>query len=190
MRHPLILVLAPLFLASGLAAPGCMKKNKEPVKDEVAKVLPDPALPNPGGPHPGGPNPGVIPPGPGQIKKEPVGDFKRAIDINDVRNTLQNVGLAYHTFFNDRNRGPNDVQELAPYYEKNAKITQALDPREGYITFQWKAHLLRMPAGTSETILAYETAAAGNGTRLVLMADRSVKTMDEAEFQKAPKAGQ
>ena len=167
-----------LLLAAALHPIGCGKRSEAPKAVEIDLNK----LANPG---PGDPQPKI----PIDFKKTPPGGLPRTIDVTEVRNILGQLGRAYHGFFGDRNRGPNDAMELAPYFEKNPKILQALDPKEGYIPFQWKAHLLRMPAGTSNTILAFETIADANGQRNVVMADSSVTQMDEATFQKAPKAG-
>lgn len=141
-----------------------------------------------GPPPPGGP--GVPPmPGPAPFEppgKQPIGGIPRRMEISEVRNLMKQLGVAYHNFFDVHRRGPKDAKELAIFFDKNTRITQALN--EKWIAFQWGAHLLKMTEGTSRTIIAYETQADRNGQRVVLFGDASVTELNETEFAKAPRA--
>jgi hypothetical protein len=45
-----------------------------------------------------------------------------------------------------------------------------------------------MTQGTSNTVLGHEQNARSNGTRVVLFGDGSVRMLNQADFDKAPKA--
>ena len=100
-------------------------------------------------------------------------------------NQLKMIGLAYHNHLDAKRQPPAKIEDLAPFYENDAKITAAL--KDGSVVFIWKSSIQNMTAGTSNTVLAYEKEAPDKGG-LVLMADGSVKTMSAKEFKDAPKA--
>ncbi|HKB41091.1 MAG TPA: hypothetical protein VKD72_31980, partial [Gemmataceae bacterium] len=101
-------------------------------------------------------------------------------------NDLRQIGLAYHNCCDATQRAPTKVDDLAPFYEKDARITQALT--NGDYIFLWGVKPTVMIQGTSNTVLAYERSVPISGG-LVLMGDGSVKKMTQQEFVKAPKAG-
>jgi hypothetical protein len=98
---------------------------------------------------------------------------------------LKQIGLAYHDCLSNSNKPPAKIEDLAPYYENDAKITDAL--KKGQFVFIYNSSIKNMPAGTAKTILAYEKEVPTSGG-LVLMADASVRSMTADEFKKAPKA--
>jgi hypothetical protein len=100
-------------------------------------------------------------------------------------NQLKMIGLAYHSHLDSKRQPPAKVEDLAPFYENDAKVTAAL--KDGSFVFLWKSSIQNMTAGTSNTVLAYEKETPDKGG-LVLMADGSVKTMSAKEFKDAPKA--
>jgi hypothetical protein len=102
-------------------------------------------------------------------------------------NDLKMIGVAYHNFCDTFKRGPADEKELAPYYENDARLSEAL--RSGRYVFLWGVSVedIQADAGTTATVLAYEADAPAKGGH-VLMADASVRSMTPQEFQAAPKA--
>jgi hypothetical protein len=101
-------------------------------------------------------------------------------------NDLRQIGLAYHQYFDDHNRGPAKADDLAPYVDNSKRLLGLLKKEE--IIFFYKVSLTQMPAGTSNTVLAYEKDVPEKGG-WVLMADGSTKKMKPEEFKKAAKAG-
>src|SRR5688572_28635782 len=52
-----------------------------------------------------------------QAKDQPAprGGVARSMQLADVRNYMKQLGIAYTTFEATNNRGPRDLNELAPY---------------------------------------------------------------------------
>jgi hypothetical protein len=100
-------------------------------------------------------------------------------------NQLKRIGLAYHNCVDASGKPPAKVEDLAPFYENDVRVTAAI--KDGSFVVFWNASLRTMKAGTSNTILAYEKEAPEKGG-LVLMADASVRTMNAKEFKEAAKA--
>jgi predicted Zn finger-like uncharacterized protein len=120
-------------------------------------------------------------------KKAPAGTAARVREVTVVQNTLRQLGVAYKNFEVSENRGPKNQKELGPYYENNGEINEYLSKK--WVTFIWGAPRQSLTEhGDSNTILAYETDADGQGIRMVLFGDGSVRGLDENEFSKAPKA--
>jgi len=103
-----------------------------------------------------------------------------------LTNQLKQIGLAYHSCIDVKKKAPGKVEDLEPFYENDAKITDAI--KKGDIKVYWNVQLLKLPKGTSNTVLGHEKDAATRGG-MVLMADASVRSMTAAEFKKAPKPG-
>jgi hypothetical protein len=101
-------------------------------------------------------------------------------------NDLKELGVAFHSHVSTNNRGPAKLEDLAPFYNNDAKMTERL--KEGIYVFYWNVNPTSLTQGTSNTVLAYEADAPSKGGA-VLMADGSVKRMTAEEFQAAPKAG-
>src|SRR5438128_2293503 len=87
--------------------------------------------------------------------KQPATGIRRAAERTEVKNALRQLGLAFHTYCDTSRKGPQKWEDLAPYYERNAQITEMLTTK--YLTFLYGIHLSQMPQGTSNTVLAYET---------------------------------
>ncbi|MFL5242413.1 MAG: hypothetical protein ACJ8FY_09920 [Gemmataceae bacterium] len=110
----------------------------------------------------------------------------RTYDRVRLPNSLQQIGLAYHLYWDSNGgKGPSSQKDLAPFYENNATINKLL--AEGNIIVFYGATLNSMTQGTSNTILAYEKDS-DQGMRHVLMADGRAVVMNQADFDKAPKA--
>jgi hypothetical protein len=101
-------------------------------------------------------------------------------------NDLRQIGLAYHQYVNDNNRGPARADDLGPYFCKNERLLGLLKKDE--IIFFYKVSLTQMPAGTSNTVLAYDRDVPAKGG-WVLMGDGATKKMSPEDFKKATKAG-
>ena len=117
-------------------------------------------------------------------KKPPQTGLGRLMEKNEMENALKQIGLAYRNFEVTANRGPKDVKELSPYYEKVARITEALEKK--WIAFPWGLGRNPFPDGASNTILAYETVGDRFGNRIVIMGDLSIHQLNEDEFKKKP----
>ena len=117
-------------------------------------------------------------------QKEPAVEKAKPVPAGLRQDQLKQLGLAYHSHVGAMKRPPANAKELAPFFEKDAKLMETLTKGE-YIIL-WKSSFENMTAGTSNTILGYEkeTPTAGG---LVLMADASVRNMTAEEFKKAPK---
>lgn len=109
----------------------------------------------------------------------------RTFDRASLPGIFKQIGLAYHNCVDTTRHGPRNLQELGQYLENNQKILKAI--QDGEIVVLYGANPLFMPEGTSNTILAYEKNA-DRGLRYVLLADTSIKTMNQEDFDKAPKA--
>jgi hypothetical protein len=117
-------------------------------------------------------------------KKAASGETKQ-LPLAIRQNQLKMLGLAYHNFVDASKKPPAKMEELAPYLEKDAKLTDALT--QGRCVVIWKSTFQAMKAGAANTILGYEKDAPASGG-LVLMADGNVRTMTADEFKKAPRA--
>jgi hypothetical protein len=110
----------------------------------------------------------------------------RTYDRARLPNLLKQLGLAYHLYWDSNGgKGPGSQKDLEPFYENNQTINKLLS--EGNIIVFYGATLTSMTQGTSNTILAYEKDA-DQGMRHVLMADGRAVVMNQADFDKAPKA--
>jgi hypothetical protein len=111
------------------------------------------------------------------------GGIKRIIDRPKLSGQLNQIGLAYMNCSDTT--PPRKIEDLMPFLDNNPQYEKLL--RDGDVVVIWGVRTGQVPM-SSETILAYEKDPDDKGTRLVLMADTSVKTMSNDEFQKAPKA--
>jgi hypothetical protein len=107
-------------------------------------------------------------------------------DIQLMQNDFKQLGLAYHSFYDAKRRGPANVDELAPFFDNDIRLKQAL--QQGQYVFHWNLGLNQMPQGSSNTILAYERDPDAAGNRFVVMGDATPKIMGEADFEAALKA--
>jgi len=108
-----------------------------------------------------------------------IAGVKRKVETAELRNALKQIGFAYTSFFEERRRTPNDLAELAPFYESNAKLSRYIT--EGDIVVAFK-----VPAtgnGMANVPLAYEPGPDFTGGRLVATYGGVVEMMPEAEFQ-------
>lgn len=109
----------------------------------------------------------------------------RADDEKVQPNDLKQIGLAYHNYYSETNKGPKKAEDLAPYFEKSKKLLDHLKSKR--IEFYYGVGLTEMTEGTSNTILAYEKDVPKKGG-LALYGDGSVKKLTAEEFKTATKA--
>ncbi len=118
------------------------------------------------------------------VKPPPTGKggIKRIIDRPKLLTQLRQIGQAYQNCTDTT--PPRRIEDLMPFLDNNPQFEKLL--RDEVVVI-WGVRPSQVP-NSSETILAYEKDPDDKGTRLVVMADISVKTMSNDEFQKAPKA--
>jgi hypothetical protein len=105
-----------------------------------------------------------------------------------VSNDLKQLGIAYYSYYNAVGKAPTGPKDLEPYYERDPKLTQALD--SGQYVFLWNVSfrdLIKGGGTGATTVLAYEKDVPTRGG-LVLMGDANVRRMTPQEFTQAPKA--
>ena len=101
---------------------------------------------------------------------------RRGIDRQNAQAYLYNIGVFYHTYNAEFGRSPATMDEFVNYIKRDAqKEVKAL--QDGLLTLNLKAPL------SSEVVLGYETEPYTDGTRLVMMGDKSIKMMSAQEFQ-------
>jgi len=83
-------------------------------------------------------------------------------------------------------RGPKSADDLKQYLE--GKVQLVKDVNDGVYVLFMNVQFAQLTGGTSNTILGYVHDVPTKGG-VVLFADRSVRQMNVAEFQAAPKAG-
>jgi hypothetical protein len=108
-------------------------------------------------------------------------------DDPKVSNDLKRLGIAYHNYYDVMQKAPTGPKDLEPYYERDARLTQALD--SGQYVFLWNASMrdLIQGAGPGSTVLAYEKDVPVKGGQ-VLMGDATIRRMTAQEFAQASKA--
>ena len=154
--------------------------GNEPVKkEELEKYAP--LVPAPEGVELKG---AAAPPPPNGEVKPPPPPVADAADRQKKLNDLKQIGLAYHNCISTTNKPPAKVEDLEPYYERDARITAAL--KDGTYVFFWNVKLTDMVNGTSNTILGYEKDAPTKGGA-VLFGDATTKALTAAEFAKTAK---
>jgi hypothetical protein len=122
-----------------------------------------------------------------QTKKQPKNVIVRGMELQDVKNAMKQLGLAWLNYLDSvSKKGPPNREALSPFYENNVTINTLL--KDGTVVFIWNAGVQQMPKGTSNTILAYEKESYTNSLRVVLFGDGRVEMVDDAEFAATPKA--
>jgi hypothetical protein len=120
------------------------------------------------------------------------GRVRQAAQRAQTSNDLKLLGLSYHNFHDTNKRGPASTNEWAQWAQKSGadpmtlSVIQQTGPGGKYVMY-WNAKIPGdFPAGTSNTVLGYESNVPTSGGQ-VLMADASVQQMSAAEFNSAAK---
>jgi hypothetical protein len=103
-------------------------------------------------------------------------------DLARRENFLRQIGIAYHQYHTEQNKGPATTEDLAPALENDRKMLGAL--KSGDIVFLYNVGLRDMTEGVSNTVLAYEKEVPEK-SGLVLMGDGSFKKKSADEFKNA-----
>ena len=109
-----------------------------------------------------------------------------SVDRQKAMNELKQLGLAYYSYHDANGRGPKSADDLKQYLE--GKVQLVKDVNDGVYVVFMNVQFAQLTGGTSNTILGYVHDVPTKGG-VVLFADRSVRQMNVAEFQAAPKAG-
>ncbi len=120
---------------------------------------------------------------PPQGKEPPKGRLARLFEIPDCMTYLRNIGIGYNQVVSETGKGPKTKEDLNKAAGNARQIKEWLDSGQVVVIYGVSANQI---SGTK--ILAYEPEADVHGIRLVLLGDGSVQKMDDAEFQKTPKA--
>jgi uncharacterized Zn finger protein (UPF0148 family) len=118
--------------------------------------------------------------------KRPKGGIIRAMDVQEAKNAMKQIGLAYHNYVSTSGKAPLKMQDLMQHLERNALIEKMLT--DGSVEFVYGVKPQDMTQGTSNTLLAWEKDADNLGRRVVLFADGSVDVLTEDDFQAKPRA--
>jgi DNA-directed RNA polymerase subunit RPC12/RpoP len=114
---------------------------------------------------------------------------REAAQRTERMNDLKQIGLAVINHIDQKNKGPANVNELAPLLGMGSKVESRL--RGGEIQVVWNAaSFVQQTDGTSNTLMAWETRPdpSKNGERLVAFMDGHVDWLTVQQFQTAPKA--
>lgn len=118
-----------------------------------------------------------------------VGRVREAADRQARSNDLKQIALSYISYCDVNRKGPANIDELVNLQPEIAPVAQKV--KNGQYVVPWNVNMANMTQfteGTSNTVLAYESAVPTAGG-LVVMCDGFVKNMTAAEFNAAPKAG-
>jgi hypothetical protein len=112
--------------------------------------------------------------------------------VDDSRQNLQKIGIAYSQAAQKLNRPPRNVDELMPFLQEGLGPVKARDvlrsPNDGQeYVIVWGVDFgqLALTRGDPYVVFAYERTGKG-GKRQVLKPPVEVLLMTDSEFQKAP----
>jgi hypothetical protein len=156
-------IMVPLVLILGVCATGCFLVNKKAAQANSSAPEQAPTTPkvNPLGPLPGA-----------------------AAVIDEIQ--LREVGRCYQIAADTNLRPPASLDDLG-LKQAAPKLHQAI--ADGRIIVYWKANATNAPAGTSNTILAYDADVPTKGGAVVML-DGSARKMTAEQFKDTAKAGQ
>jgi hypothetical protein len=153
----------PLVLILGVCATGCFLVNKKAAQANSSAPELAPTTP----------------------KVNPLGPFPAAaVVIDEIQ--LRELGLSYLMAADTNGRPPATLDDLG-LKQTAPKLHQAI--ADGRIIVNWKANPTNAPAGTSNTILAYDADVKTKGGAVVML-DGTSKKMTADQFKTAAKAGQ
>jgi hypothetical protein len=128
------------------------------------------------------------PSNPNTPPKGKTGFARSLLDLRKTTNDFKQIVLAYHMYW-DENRGkpPTKPYDFLPFLQKEGpRLTKAM--KDGQIVVFFGATMQQMTEGTTNTILAYEKDADDKGLRVVAFGDGHLDTLNQADFDKKPKA--
>jgi hypothetical protein len=116
--------------------------------------------------------------------------IKKGVEAAKSVNSLKQIGLLYHTYHNQKGKGPAGVDELkqvATTADERAAVDEA--GPGGTLVVIWGASIIspKDGPGSSNIVLGYEKNVPTSGGA-VLMLDGTVKSMTAQEFNAATKA--
>jgi hypothetical protein len=106
-------------------------------------------------------------------------------------NQMKVIGIAVHNVIDTLNRGPANVDEIAPYLPANDPLAvEALNRlRKGEIEMAWNAlKPTQQPDGASQVLIAWEARPDADGQRVVAYLDGTSAILTDQEFQTKLKA--
>jgi hypothetical protein len=170
-----------VLVGAALLAGGCRKS-----KQQAQATTPAPPAATSSAaqaPHPqGGGGREVSPGGGGAVMA-----VRGAVDRTKAENDLKQIGLFYQQYADTNGKPPANQQDFLGYIQREAReLAQHL--QDGWYVVYWKVNPATLPAGTSNTVLAYQSDLPTSGG-MALMADGSVQRMTAQQFAAAPKAG-
>jgi D-Tyr-tRNAtyr deacylase len=110
----------------------------------------------------------------------------RSVDRQKATNSLKQLVLGYFNHSDALGKPPAKPSDLLVYTENNAALIK--DVEDGVYVVFMNVRLNNLPNGASNTILGYYHDVPQKGG-MVMFADGSVRQMNVAEFEAAPKAG-
>jgi hypothetical protein len=114
---------------------------------------------------------------PARPVKPKVGGIPRFKDKLEAEQTLRSVVLAYRNFHEQKGQPPTKLEELEPYYERSARVTEAI--KAGTLKVVWNQRIV----DSGEILIAFEADADASNRRVVATANGGVRTATEFEFQ-------
>jgi hypothetical protein len=118
--------------------------------------------------------------------QRPKSGIPRGMDLQTLKNSFKQIGLAYHNYLGQFNKGPATAKDLMPFMENSTTLENLLT--DGSVVFIYNVRVQDMIEGSVNTILAYEKDADNKGLRVVLFGSGAVDVLPDAEFQSKPKA--
>jgi hypothetical protein len=111
-----------------------------------------------------------------------------AVERMRAANELSQLALYYQQYETGNNQPPANLEQLLGLIgNDHPKLVDGL--KKGWYVVFWNVRPSNLPAGASNTILAYDEDTPKKGG-WVIMADYSkARMMDAQEFAAAPKAG-
>jgi hypothetical protein len=112
---------------------------------------------------------------------------QKAAQQQKERNDLKQIALEYLNFIDNNQNPPKTLDEFVAFFEKNYGANPvSSDLKSGKYVIYLDVTINKLPDGTGNTVLAYESSVPASGGPVV-MADASIRDMTAAEFAAAKK---
>jgi hypothetical protein len=149
-----VVLVIVLNRPSGQADKGNVVENPPPKQNPAQQFVPPPER------HPDERTPGI----------------RAAIDLEEIKNDLRQIGIYYNIYRNTNNRGPADVKAFVDSFRREAgHIAKKFDERF------YGLFLVRNP--NSNTVVAYEEPGEISGHHVVVYGDGRVDVITRQELQ-------